>query len=115
MRNFNDLQAEDEVFVVRNTHLKLTSVDRVTSTQIIVDGTKYRKRDGFQVGRDIWNIRHLELVTPETTKEFHRQQELKLKKKLCNNLKNYFENVPNNLSVKDLRKITEYLNKREYL
>ena len=37
----------------------IETVDRVTKTQIVVGYRKFRKADGYQIGREIYHPRHL--------------------------------------------------------
>ena len=45
-----DLKAGDKVFVTRGSHIRLVTVDRVTATQIVIGGERFRKSDGYRMG-----------------------------------------------------------------
>lgn len=76
-------KAGDEVYVCQgggwSRHMELRTVERVTETQVIVAGTKYRRRDGRVVGDTRWSSRYLVEPTPELRadiSEERRRQEL---------------------------------------
>jgi DNA replicative helicase MCM subunit Mcm2 (Cdc46/Mcm family) len=48
-------------------------VERLTKTQIIVDGSRFRKSDGWQPG-DYWNRAWLQEASEETIKEIAARQ-----------------------------------------
>lgn len=53
--NIQDLESGDSVVVCEpKAKYTLTTVDRVTNTQILVNGRKYRKLDGSEINGIAW-------------------------------------------------------------
>ena len=71
MKELADLQAGDEVVWVRKgygeSEYLLVRVERATATMLVVNGTKFRRKDGRQMGGHSILEGHLELrsVTPQ--------------------------------------------------
>lgn len=62
----DQLQAGDEVTVFLNYGaVEVHKIDRVTKTQIVIGGWKFRKKDGFRIGNVGWHTAHIELTTEE--------------------------------------------------
>lgn len=53
------------------------TVERITTTQIVVNSMHFRKTDGFQVGRDYWHRWHISLLTPAMEQTLTEQGELR--------------------------------------
>lgn len=45
--------------------MRFATVERVTQTQVLVNGVRFRKADGWQVGADTWHSAYLRESTPE--------------------------------------------------
>jgi hypothetical protein len=71
---FENTQPGDEVIVHRpDGTLGLCKVERLTSTQVIVNGYRYRRSDGVRKGDSGWSLTVLHLPTPELRAEVARQ------------------------------------------
>lgn len=64
-----DLKPGDRVFVSSYPRDRIEEVDRLTKTQIIIGGLRFRKLDGCLVNGDGYNRARLEEVTPEREQE----------------------------------------------
>lgn len=62
-----DLKAGDAVIVKAGNYDigRLSEVEKITKSHIIVEGQKYRKMGGAAVGVDSWSMRHIAMATPE--------------------------------------------------
>ena len=75
MGNLGDVKAGDEIYVVTmlgwEPHYQTATVERTTATQIIVNGNRYRRQDGYGVGdkRARYLADFLLPITDETRKE----------------------------------------------
>jgi hypothetical protein len=78
-----DVKVGDEVFASYgggwSRQLTLRKVERVTPTQIVVSGTRYRRKDGRVVGASTWTREWLQEATPELkaeVREEHRRRDV---------------------------------------
>ncbi len=56
---------------------KIATVDRVTPTQIVVDGVRFRRTSGQQVTKDAWHWSYLEILTPEAGYQIRCQEAIR--------------------------------------
>lgn len=107
MKNFIDGLKPGDTVIVSKLNLSgvLKTVERITKTQVILSsGSRFRKKDGFEVGGDIWNTYHLEEVTPEKVSKIHynkEREQLSLKLKCLN---------WHSLELSTLREVAEIIN-----
>lgn len=73
MKSLEELQVGDVVFVSSTWHKRLSKVERVTKTQIIVDNSKYRRDNGWQIGSDRWNTSYLHVPTEQQIAEIREE------------------------------------------
>lgn len=60
----NSLKAGDEVMIPsRYSAPSIVKVDRVTATQIIVGGSRYRRNSGYRVGNSSWDFSYISAPT----------------------------------------------------
>ena len=59
MSTLYDIKVGDKLILYEDTVLSLTTVDRVTPTQIVVGYYSYRKRDGYRVGGHKWDFSNI--------------------------------------------------------
>lgn len=62
------LKPGDKVIVAERNYRRIRTVERLTETLIIVNGTKFRKQSGT-AARDGYNTERLEEATPEALNE----------------------------------------------
>ena len=56
MTTMEHIKPSDRVLVRKRLNDDIATVERVTKTQIILtNGTRYRRSDGTEVGRDVWS------------------------------------------------------------
>lgn len=70
----NELKKGDKVIIhtLRNDDIGI--VDRVTQTQVIVNGVKYRKENGRKINCGPWDIGYLEICTEQEEKRILREK-----------------------------------------
>lgn len=70
----SSLKAEDRVIVYDNRGNYVANVARVTNTQIVlVNGRKYRRNTGHQIGAGAWDGSSLGPVTEELLNEIRKK------------------------------------------
>ena len=75
MGSFEHLNVGDKVVIDgRYGHQTLTTVERLTKTQIITSKGKFRRSDGFSVGGDLWARELLREATPERIARIHEKE-----------------------------------------
>lgn len=79
MKELKDLQVGDDVLVTGMSYRRISKIDKVTKTQIIVDNARFRIDSGWQCGRDIWNLRKISVPTEKQIAEIKEET---LRKKL---------------------------------
>lgn len=66
MNNMEHIKPGDRVLVETRTFDSIAEVERVTKTQIIVrNGTRYRRSDGAEIGRDAWSGGYIDNLTED--------------------------------------------------
>jgi hypothetical protein len=86
MKKFEELEKGSVVVISGRGTDKIGVVDRTTATQIVVDGSKYRKSDGGSVGTDVWSNTNIKVPTDD---ELVSLREKEYKFALINMLHNY--------------------------
>lgn len=87
---FADVKAGD--YIVESCHPchglgLLRQVERVTNAQIIINGYKYRKADGFRIGgKDSWRRARLVPATPELLYQIRQYREIESAKRTLREL-----------------------------
>jgi hypothetical protein len=77
------LKAGDEVLADDRWHPTIDTVERVTATQIIAGNRRFRKSDGYALGRDSWSrVR----IRPVTQKDRDRFEEAHLRAAITRHL-----------------------------
>ena len=79
MKELKDLQVGDNVIVTSTFCRRISKIDKVTKTLIIVDNTRFRKDSGWQCGNDRWNSK---TISVPTEKEISEIKEETLRKEL---------------------------------
>ena len=73
------LKPGDEVAIVRGSGMGrgawLHTVERLTKTLVVVDGHKFRKKDGFEPGSTAWGSRKIK--RPEDVAEFIEETKIR--------------------------------------
>ena len=62
------LRAGDKVVLTTKLGHKIVTVDRVTKTQVIIGGGRYRVADGREVGGSVWSTTKIEHLQRRDTK-----------------------------------------------
>lgn len=106
-KEIKDLEVGDIVIVHTPYHNRIAKVDKVTLQHIIVDGTKYLKKDGYLSNGDVWCTTRITVPSAEDCKRVLVHNE---KKRLIASLKatDYYL-----LSIDQLRKIYKILNEQD--
>jgi hypothetical protein len=113
MSEFEDLKAGDEVVLISrvfgDTQYSLKKVERVTKTQIVIDNTKYRRSDGWEISRH-WNRDNIELPTPEMLQKVEKYNQSVLRWNLMKDLQKIGWGQ---FSLEHLREIKNFINERQ--
>ena len=100
-----DLQAGDKVIIRNRWNDRIGTIERVTKTQIIVNGCKFRREDGSQINGDRWTPYRIAALTEE---ELRRIQKQNKKEKM----KRYILNFAfDNLSYEEIEQVYNILKK----
>lgn len=77
MNELENLKVGDMVIIKGNiTDVKtLSTIDRVTKTQIIIGYRRFRKSDGQLVGRDDWHYANIRPATDEDIEQINKERE----------------------------------------
>ena len=86
MKELKDLVAGDEVLVTGRSCRRITKIDKVTKTQIVVNNARFRRDSGWQCGSDRWNIRR---ISVPTEKEISDVKEESLRKTLIYSISSF--------------------------
>lgn len=75
MADLRDLKLGDEVAIIqaypRNGAPRVVTIERVTRTQIVADGSRWRRDDGRQIPREPWYRRR---IVPATDEHRHAEE-----------------------------------------
>lgn len=79
MKELKDLVAGDDVLVEGSFRRRIAKIDKVTKTQIVVNGVRFRRDSGWQCGSDRWDTKS---ISVPTEKEISDIKEENFRKKL---------------------------------
>ena len=79
MKELKDLVVGDDVLVIGMHHRCIAKVDKVTKTQIVVNGVRFRRDSGWQCGSDRWDTKSISVPTEKEISEIKKET---LRKKL---------------------------------
>lgn len=79
MKELKDLQVGDTILVSCAWNRRLSKVQRVTKTLIVVDNIRFNRQSGWQLGQGRWNTSKLYVPTE---KEIAKIKEEEIHKKL---------------------------------
>lgn len=66
MRSMEHIKPGDRVLAGHHPSDRIATVERVTKTQIILrSGSRYRRKDGREMGRDIWSAGYVHDITED--------------------------------------------------
>lgn len=74
MENLEDIKVGDKVIVIRRYARRICKVERLTKTQIVVDGDKFRKSDGKSVNNYGWFSPFIRKATQELVAEVEEEE-----------------------------------------
>lgn len=100
-----ELKVGDKVIIRNRWNDRIKTIERVTKTQIIVNGDKYRRKDGFQINGDTWTPSRIEVLTEE---ELRRMQKQNNKEKMKRYIQNF---VFDDLSYDEIEHVYNILKK----
>ena len=107
MKELKDLVAGDEVLVTGMSYRRISKIDKVTKTQIVVDNARFRKDSGWQCGSDRWNFRKISVPTEKQIAEIKEEN---LRKKLIYTISSFdFKR----LSTDELKQVYNILKGKE--
>lgn len=86
MKELKDLVAGDDVLVVGRYCRRITKIDKVTKTQIVVNNARFRRDSGWQCGSDRWNVTR---ISVPTEKEISDIKEENLRKTLIYSISSF--------------------------
>ena len=86
MKELKDLQVGDDVLVTGMLYRRISKIDKVTKTQIIVDNARFRRDSGWQCGSDSWDRKS---ISVPTEKEISDVKEENLRKKLIHTISSF--------------------------
>ena len=65
MSNLENVSVGDELYISYNRTSRFAKVSRITPTQVLAGNSRFRKKDGYLVGRGDWDYTSARLATPE--------------------------------------------------
>ena len=83
MKELKDLQVGDIVLVSGTWHRRLSTIQRVTKTQVVVNNIRFNRLSGWQCNRDRWNTSKLYVPTEEQIAEIKEEETRKERAKLA--------------------------------
>lgn len=100
-----DLKAGDKVIIRNRWNNRIGTIERVTKTQIIVNGYKFRRENGSQINGDSWTPSRIEVLTEEELQRIKTQN-------AKNMMKRYIQNfVFDDLSYEQIEQVYNILKK----
>ena len=108
MKEFNDLQLNDKVVVVRNcagkTRRIVGYVERLTPASIYVSGVRFRKKDGRRVGESLFSYTYIEVASEEVIENVEKEMK-------CRKIASYLQGYSfSKLSLEKLQMIMKIIN-----
>jgi len=67
-----NLKVGDRVYWGSNHNIGINEIERITKTLIILkNGSRYKKDTGYLSGATVWNVEHIDILTPELEERVH--------------------------------------------
>lgn len=102
-----DLKEGDKVVVYKRWGDSINVIEKVTKTQIVVNGTKYRRESGSQIGGSVWYSSRIGICTKEEENRIRSQISV-------NRMKRFIKEYDiDSLSYKKLEKIYNILKNKD--
>lgn len=102
-----DLKAGDKVIIRNRWNDRIGTIERVTKTQIIVNGYKFRRENGSQINGDTWTPFRIAVYNEEEANQIMKSQAM-------NKMRCYIKDFTlENLSYDELEQICNILKKSD--
>ena len=99
--DLSSLKVGDEVILYGCNSKRISTIDKITKTEIVIGNLKFRKSDGMQVGHSMWsNYSCIAIATKERVEKMERERYIR-------NMRNYIERCLNRFNDKQLESICQ--------
>ena len=85
-KSFSDLKPGDQV-ILEGLRRTIVTIDRVTTTQIIIGAYRFLRKEGLLIGSTAWERGWLEIATPELIAEIKAKEQISKAERLLQNIK----------------------------
>lgn len=105
MKKLEELEVQDKVIFQGRLETSIKAIERVTKTQIILEGgSKFNRKTGERIGCGMYDYAHIKIANEDDIKKTMEEQ---YKKKLCHKLNNFI--AYGSFDIETLEKLCEIL------
>ena len=76
-KDLSSLRVGDKVVVYGRKSKRISTIDKITKTQIVIGNLKFRKSNGTQVGNDTWTNKCIGIASKEIIEKIEREQNIR--------------------------------------
>lgn len=107
IENFDSLKVGDKVIIYgRNKSKRISTIDKITKTQIVIGNLKFRKSNGIQVANDTWANKCIGIASKEIIEKIEREQNIR-------DMRIYIEKCLDSLNYNQLEAIYKIIKDNE--
>ena len=75
--DLSSLKVGDKVVFYGCNSKRISTIDKITKTQIVIGNLKFRKSNGTQVGNDTWTNKCIGIASKEIIEKIEREQNIR--------------------------------------
>ena len=106
VEDLSSLRVGDKVVVYGRKSKRISTIDKITKTQIVIGNLKFRKSNGTQVGNDTWTNKCIGIASKEIIEKIEREQNIR-------DMRIYIEKCLDSLNYNQLEAIYKIIKDNE--
>ena len=75
--DLSSLKVGDKVVFYGCNSKRISTIDKITKTEIVIGNLKFRKSNGIQVGTDTWTNKCIGIASKEIIEKIEREQNIR--------------------------------------
>ena len=104
--DLSSLKVGDKVVFYGCNSKRISTIDKITKTEIVIGNLKFRKSNGTQVGNDTWTNKCIGIASKEIIEKIEREQNIR-------DMRIYIEKCLDSLNYNQLEAIYKIIKDNE--
>ena len=104
--DLSSLKVGDKVVFYGCNSKRISTIDKITKTEIVIGNLKFRKSNGIQVGTDTWTNKCIGIASKEIIEKIEREQNIR-------DMRIYIEKCLDSLNYNQLKAIYKIIKDNE--